>query len=128
MLMVAKAVVIAHEDDNFTEILKATGAIMFFGTPHRGSDIADAVNPMAKLANFWLEVSGASALTGSMRTDLLKVLEDDSSALDDINDAFKQRARDMLIYSFYETERQRGLQQLVSLYILGQVVINPSRL
>jgi len=87
---------------------------MFMGTPHRGSDIAAAMVPLAKVANFWLGVSKASAVTGSMRTDLIKLLTRDSAALGNINESFIPRAQNLIIVSYLETMFPVGLQQLVT--------------
>ena len=105
--------IIAHENDHLSPVLHATRAIVFMGTPHRGSAIAAAVKPIAALMNVWLDVSMTSALIGSMRSDLIDLLKRDSDKLDDINDAFRQRARNIIILSFYETLNYPRLSQLV---------------
>jgi ankyrin repeat domain-containing protein 50 len=106
--------IIAHEDDHFAPVLQATGAIMFMGTPHRGSQLATALSQLAKITNFWLHASYASAIAGSMRTDLIDALSRDSAKLDEINESFKQRAKTMTILSCYERVKLRGSPQLVS--------------
>jgi hypothetical protein len=104
----------AHEFEYWTDVLRATKMIVFMGTPHRGSHIAAALGPIAKFANFWLDISFTSAFTGSMRTDLIDTLSRDSSKLDEINESFKQRSKRMTIVSCYEREKVRGASSLVS--------------
>jgi ankyrin repeat domain-containing protein 50 len=106
--------IIAHEDDYFAPVLQATDAIMFMGTPHRGSQLATALSQMAKITNFWLHASHASAFAGSMRTDLIDALSRDSEKLDEINESFKQRAKKMTILSCFERVKVRGSSHLVS--------------
>lgn len=106
--------VIAHENERFAEILRNTRAIMFMGTPHRGSDIAGSLNPLIEMINFGLKYSGGSLITGRMRHDLTKVLSRDSIALDEINESFMPRAKKMQIISCYETRDPDNLNQLVS--------------
>ena len=87
---------------------------MFMGTPHRGSGIAAAAKPLSKLINLGLSLSGTSAMTGVMRTDLFKLLSHESTQLGDINESFIHRVGNISVLSCYETEVPRGLQQLVS--------------
>ena len=103
----------AHEFDYFAEVLRATRLIAFMGTPHRGSQIAAALGPLATFANFWLDISFTSILAGSMRTDLIRMLSRDSAKLDEINDSFKQRAKNMTIISCYERVKASGSPSLV---------------
>ncbi|KAK5351876.1 hypothetical protein LTS03_003644 [Exophiala xenobiotica] len=103
----------AHEFDYFTDVLRATQLIAFMGTPHRGSQIAAALGPLATFANFWLDISLASIFTGSMRTDLIHMLSRDSVKLDEINQSFKRRAKGMTIISCYERVKPPGSSSLV---------------
>jgi hypothetical protein len=86
---------------------------MFMDTPHRGSDIAAAVKPLLRLINLGLSLSGTSAVTGLMRTDLFRLLSHESTQLGDINESFVHRLENVVIMSCYETEIPRGLQHLV---------------
>jgi hypothetical protein len=105
----------AHESDYFADVLGATRLISFMGTPHRGSQIAAALSPLAEFANFWLDVSFISNFTGSMRTDLIHTLSRDSEKLDEINESFKQRAKPMTIISCYERVKPPRFSSLVRL-------------
>lgn len=103
----------AHEFDHFADILRATRLIVFMGTPHRGSQIAAALGPLAVFANFWLDISFTSIFAGSMRTDLINTLSRDSAKLDEINESFKQRTKTMMIISCYERVKPPGSSSLV---------------
>ena len=97
----------AHQNERFAEVLRTTRAIMFMGTPHRGSDIAASLGPLIEAINFGLKYSGGSLIAGSMRHDLVKMLSCNSSALDEINESFMPRAKNMHIISCYETRCRR---------------------
>lgn len=105
----------AHEFDYFADVLRAVRLIVFMGTPHRGSQIAASLAPLATFANFWLDISFTSNFVGSMRTDLINILSRDSVKLDEINDSFKQRTKGMTIISCYESVKPPGASSLVSL-------------
>jgi hypothetical protein len=110
----------AHENERFAEVLRTTRAIMFMGTPHRGSDIAASLTPLIDVVNVALTLSGGSLFAGSMRADLVKVLSRGSSALDDINESFIPRVRQKHIISCFETEWPKGFHQPVSATHLSQ--------
>jgi len=111
----------AHENERFAEITRTTRAIMFIGTPHRGSDIAAALGPLAAIANLGLSISGGSLFAGSMRTDLVKFLSRESTALGEVNESFIPQIRDKIIISCFETEVPVGLTRLVR----GSVQLHP---
>lgn len=104
----------AHEDETFAEVLRTTKAIMFMGTPHRGSDIATSLVPLIDAINLGLRYSGGSRIAGIMRHDLVDMLSRNSTALDDINESFIPRAKNMHIISCYETRSPENMNHLVS--------------
>ena len=106
--------ILAHEDERFAEILRTTAAIMFMGTPHRGSDIAASLSPLIEVVNFGLKYSGGSLITGSMRNDLINMLSRNSNALDEINESFMPRAKNIRIVCCYETRNPDNMNRLVS--------------
>ena len=109
-----EAIVTAYEDPRFNDIFHASRAIMFMGTPHRGSAIANTAVNLATIANFRQKVPGLSFLVKPIRTDLLKVLIRDSPILDDIDNSFRHRIGNITIMSCYETVRIEILQKLAS--------------
>ncbi|KEF58153.1 uncharacterized protein A1O9_06077 [Exophiala aquamarina CBS 119918] len=112
-IIVKQAMISAHENDYFSNVLRATRMVVFMGTPHRGSQIAAALGPLAAFANFWLDISFTSLFVGSMRTDLIRLLSRDSAKLDEINESFKQRAKGMTVISCYERVKPPGSSSLV---------------
>ena len=112
----------AHEDERFAEVLKMTRAIMFMGTPHRGSDIASSLKPLIAAINFGLKYTGGSAIAGTMRADLIEMLACNSNALDAINESFVHRVKNKQIVSCYELERPENMNQLVSSTVCDELL------
>lgn len=92
---------------------------MFLGTPHRGSDIAASLGPLIEVINFGLKYSGGSFIAGSMRGDLVKTLSRNSAALDEINESFIPRAKNMHIISCHETRSPQNYNELLSLVTIA---------
>ncbi|KAA6409764.1 MAG: kinesin light chain 1 [Lasallia pustulata] len=99
-IVVKKALILAHErssDPDYKDVLDNTKAVAFLGVPHKGSDSA------------WWAAFAANALKGasigtSTNTALVADLKKDSTTLTNISKQFVDRARDLIIYTFYETE------------------------
>ena len=90
----------------YQDILKSTLGIVFMGTPHRGSTIADWTRMFASIVD--------SVLIGTrMRSDLLKDLRTNSRALQEITSSFKYRTSGLQIVTFYEQEITTPLKKLV---------------
>ncbi|KXS98970.1 hypothetical protein AC578_4979 [Pseudocercospora eumusae] len=96
------ALIIAHERQELYESVgPMVKGIMFFGTPHRGSEIASWSTIFSNLASL--------TTAGQIRSDLLKNLESSSSTLRDISTQFVSRATGLQIVTFYEQEKLKGL-------------------
>jgi hypothetical protein len=122
MLVYTKALVLAHEDDHrYGDILSATSAIIFFGTPHRGSKGADIGKLVGRVVNMFLRTSQTAGIAGTIRDDLLTTLGSNSEALNDLAIASRNRLGNLGIVSFHETETMPGLSELVRL--LGKIHI-----
>ena len=99
-IVVKKALILVHErssDSDYKNVLDNTKAIAFLGVPHKGSDSA------------WWATFAANALKGasigtSTNTALVADLKKDSTTLTNISKQFVDRAWDLIIYTFYETE------------------------
>lgn len=112
-IVVKKALIIAHERDSnldFKGILFNTRGIAFLGVPHRGSDIAWWASFAAKL------LRNASVGT-STNVALLSDLEKGSATLANISNQFVDRARNMIIYTFYETEKLNKIMVGITLFV-----------
>ncbi|KAH9877542.1 hypothetical protein IAQ61_002909 [Plenodomus lingam] len=109
-----QALVLAHEDDRlYSDILSATSAIVFFGTPHRGSKGADVGKIVGRVVNMCLRASQTAGIAGTIRDDLLTTLGSNSQALSDLAVSSRNRLRDLDIVTFHETETMPGLSELV---------------
>jgi hypothetical protein len=91
-------------------IYDSTKGIIFFGTPHGGSDIAELATLLNDLARVTFQ---------SPNTRILKSLEPDSELLDNLRDSFSQMLEDkkFLVHSFFEAKPVtgiRGLDKIVS--------------
>ncbi|MCJ1288565.1 hypothetical protein MMC34_000093 [Xylographa carneopallida] len=96
-----KALIIAHEDTvTHANILQNVRGVCFLGVPHRGSDVA-----------FWgyllTKILKTTTLGTSTNSQLLADLTKDSTTLMNISTQFIHRSKDLLIYTFYELDRQR---------------------
>ena len=78
---------------------KATCAILFFGTPHKGFSVDDIRKVIAAQPNH-------------PRGPLLDEIEEKSSKLAYISTKFKSLVGDRKIVSFYEVEQSRTLDQV----------------
>ena len=115
-LIYLEALVTAHEDDDdYGAILSATLGIVFFGTPHRGSEGADVGKAVATIANMFLRATQATRIVGSIRGDLLTTLGSNSQVLSDLTVSFRKRLKNLGIVTVVETQIMPGLTKLVRL-------------
>ncbi|KAF2791689.1 ankyrin [Melanomma pulvis-pyrius CBS 109.77] len=109
-----QALVLAHGDDRlYGDILSATSAIVFFGTPHRGSKGADLGKIVGRVVNMCLRASQTAGIPGSIRDDLLTTLGSNSRALSDLAVSSRNRLKNLEIVTFCETETLPELSELV---------------
>jgi hypothetical protein len=87
----------------YENIRTSVTAILFLGTPHRGSEETGFPLVLTAIAN--VALAGASRFVGSMRSDLIKSLERDSKILKDISTNFRHQTGDIKIASFIEQKR-----------------------
>ena len=69
-------------------------AVLFFGTPHRGSDKTTYGSILATVA---------STVSHRAKSSTIKALEVNSDELIDLTDRFRFRLKELEIFSFYET-------------------------
>jgi protein SERAC1 len=79
---------------------------MFFGTPHRGSSLANWSTVLGNIASF---ASGGSQTNWK----LSQHLQTKSEQLHQISKSFVDRAKALQIFSFYETDKMDFLNQRV---------------
>lgn len=112
---VTKALVLAHEDDTvYRTLLDSVSGIVFMGTPHRGSSIANLGSVVGRIVNTCSATTTATLQNRVIRTDLLDYLNHGSKALHDLAVSVRNRLQDLVIISFYETEALSPLSSMVS--------------
>ena len=98
----------AHEhESHFDDLLSFVKGIIFFGTPHQGTDYAYWTTLLGRLANV--------PLLGSFRADLLQDLRSKSAALGEICRQVGHHAAPLKIVTIYEQRRIMGLSNLLGI-------------
>ena len=87
-----QAYIFGQNDDNYREIITATQAILFLSTPHRGTNLAEALNRILSVSMF-----------NHTPKQYIAELKRNSPALEDINEQFRHIAPSLKIMSFFET-------------------------
>jgi hypothetical protein len=88
-----KAIIEAYNNPNYALLSRDIAAVVFFGTPHQGSDLAGILNLV---------------LTASFSSrNFVKQLRPNSDALEAINNNFRHRVEKLKLISFFETENTR---------------------
>ena len=100
----------AYGDERYASLSKHFAGVTFFGTPHRGSDIAQWAGMLGKILK-------VGSLGGSTHSQLAKDLEPSSRILKNISDSFITRGKNLIIFSFYETEKMEYTSFLVCLHL-----------
>lgn len=99
--MISQAIIHATlKQTTYQDIRSSCCGIIFLGTPHRGSLQTDWPLLIARIAN--IATSGTSRLVGNARTDLLKVLQREAPALEQLARDFADQPRNIKIASFVE--------------------------
>ena len=104
-LVVKRALIEArlHSSAVMFDVYRYTSGILFFGTPHRGSSSAD-------LGLILTKVLRVAAGVLPVNQDLLRQVQLDSRALNEMNQGFSHVAGEpLLIGSFYETQATKRL-------------------
>jgi hypothetical protein len=94
--------IIAHErSSEYRELLGSIKAVMFLGTPHRGSDAA-------YWATYAANVLKVLQLGRGTNTFFVSALQRNSTEFANISQQWIERAAPLRIRTFYETERLLG--------------------
>ena len=105
--MVKKALILAKLLPGYLSIAEGIKAIVFMGTPHRGSRISSYMTPLSRIIN------GVS-LASPIRADLLGSLKVLSQELSEISELAASQLSNIPIISFYEQKKMKGINNLVS--------------
>ncbi|KAL8688517.1 MAG: hypothetical protein Q9218_005593 [Villophora microphyllina] len=93
-LVVKKAYILAQHDAHYEEIMGSTRAILFLSTPHRGTNLAELLNRILSVSVF-----------NHSTKHYIAELKQNSPALQDINEQFRNLAPHLEIFSFFETQQ-----------------------
>ena len=91
-LVVKKALILGQYDQHYKSTVQATRAVLFLSTPHRGTNLALLLNRILMVSIF-----------GHSAKQYISELENNSPALQDINEQFRSFAPRLTIFSFFET-------------------------
>ena len=101
-----RALVMAHaHSSRYHSLIPAIKSVIFMGTPHRGSNVANWSKILGQIANV--------PLMGSLRVDLLQDLRPKSELLMTISSDFIERGAGLSIFSLYERKFIPGLRDLI---------------
>lgn len=100
--------------ERFSEVWSLSKGVLFLGTPHRGSDVADMATIFGNIANAALYPTGGRLFKRPVNTTLLQNLTHNSSQLNSIGSVFTKRAAALKIVTFYETFETQGAGTIVS--------------
>lgn len=93
-LVVKKAFILGQNDSQYQQVIASTCAILFLSTPHRGSNLAELLNRILSVSVF-----------NHSAKRYISELKQNSPALQDINEQFRNLAPRMQIFSFFETHQ-----------------------
>ncbi|KAK3990804.1 Alpha/Beta hydrolase protein [Cladorrhinum sp. PSN332] len=103
-IIIKQALRLAKQDPAFRDISTSTKGIVFFGTPHRGSDKAKWLNVLTAIT---------STMTNRPESTFVEALQTNSEALLKISQDFQSLGKEYAIVSFYEEHAHRILKSLV---------------
>ena len=92
--MVKKAYILGQNDENYQDIVESARAVLFLSTPHRGTNLADALNRILTVSVF-----------NHSAKQYIAELKQNSPTLQDINEQFRNIAPKLRIVSFFETQQ-----------------------
>ncbi|CAL8581634.1 hypothetical protein XPA_007322 [Xanthoria parietina] len=93
-LVVKKAHVLGQNDDQYRQSIRATSAMLFLSTPHRGTNLAELLNRILAVSIF-----------NHSPKHYIAELKRNSPAIHDINEQFRNIAPHLNVFSFYETQQ-----------------------
>lgn len=95
----------ARRRDEFRDTWIASKAVIFMGTPHRGSRYADLGQILGTIADVALRVSGTRRFAGGLNLSLIETLAEENGVLQGLSEDFRLAVQDsgLHIISVYET-------------------------
>lgn len=105
-LVFKQALLRAYERERYRSVAVRTVGVLFFGTPHRGSQFASAATVFGSIVK-------AASFGANTNIQLSRDLEPDSRMLEQVSDGFVDKAKSLRIFTYYETQRLSFLKSLV---------------
>lgn len=99
--------------DQYYSVWEWSKGVVFLGTPHRGSTVADLGTILGNIGNAVWSATGSHRWKVAISTSLLHALKSNSNELNDINEVFIQRASALSIETFFETYLTQPVGTLV---------------
>jgi len=90
----------------YGETLKSIAGVIFLGTPHRGSDVANLGSIVGRILNTCITATSAGMQTRAIKTDTLDYLKPDSKELQSLANSVRNRLFNLKVISFYENAKQ----------------------
>lgn len=98
-----QAYIQGYINDDYQDVVSQIRAVLFLSTPHRGTDLSKTLSLIL------------SATLNFSSKKYLYELERNSFTIEDLNEAFRSHARELEIFSFYETLKTKiGPKSIVS--------------
>lgn len=114
-IVIKRALVSASTLPVYEPVRRNIKAIVFMGTPHKGSRLSSYLTPLSRIINGLVP-------TSPIRSDLIGNLQVLSRNLSEITELSVQALNEITVVSFYEQKKLRGVNSLVSnpLKLLGR--------
>ncbi|KXJ84660.1 hypothetical protein Micbo1qcDRAFT_181462 [Microdochium bolleyi] len=115
-LVCKQALVFAHMDrKRYGSVLNSTIGVVFMGTPHCGSNLADLGDIVGRVVNFLSATTTLGAVSSVIKRDLLTALAYDSRSLQELDLSVRQVLGKIMVTSFYELLPQPPFNALVAI-------------
>lgn len=106
-IVIKKALISASLLPDYEPVRRNIKAIIFMGTPHKGSRISSYLTPLTRILNGLLP-------TSPIRSDLIGNLEVLSRTLSEVSQMSAHALSQISVISFYEQKKMKGFNLLVS--------------
>ncbi|KAL9585984.1 MAG: hypothetical protein Q9212_001203 [Teloschistes hypoglaucus] len=105
-IVIKRALVSASALPVYDPVRRNIKAIVFMGTPHKGSRLSSYLTPLSRIVNGLIP-------TSPIRSDLIGNLQVLSRALSEVTELSVQALNEITVVSFYEQKRLKGVNSLV---------------
>ncbi|KAH7033044.1 uncharacterized protein B0I36DRAFT_104322 [Microdochium trichocladiopsis] len=99
-----QALVFAHMDQKrYGDVLDSTIGVVFLGTPHCGSNLADLGVVLGRFVNILSATGTMGVISNPIKRDLFDALTYDSESLQELDISVRHLLGKIMVISFYET-------------------------